>query len=75
MAGDQALAASYSEAARRYAGDVSAMADAAVLGTAQDHARAAVRASATWQTQVEPARRAWQATVPQDYVAVRDGAD
>jgi hypothetical protein len=72
MAGDPTLAHAYAEALRLYAKDVTTMALAAECGTRDDHARAALRTTATWQNEVEPARRAWEVTVPVDYEISKD---
>lgn len=67
MSGDPDLARRYADALADYAKDVSTMALAATCGSADDHARAALRAAATWQNDVQPARAAWQETCPVDY--------
>lgn len=67
MAGDQALAGAYADALQLYAKDVETMALAARVGTADEHAAASLRATAHFQTEVVPARTAWQDSVPADY--------
>lgn len=72
MAGDPTLARAYAEALRLYAKDITTMALAAECGTRDDHALAALRTTATWQNEVVPARRAWEATVPVNYEISKD---
>lgn len=73
MAGDQALADAYADALALYVRDIETMALAARVGTADEHAAAALRATAHFRTEVVRARTAWQDTVARDYARASCG--